>query len=127
LGGRKKSAEFIRAIEERGGIEWIAAAVERGRSRRAIAAEIGCGRWWLDRWIYADPSRTASVRRSALRARACGARVQESRRNAGHGSPNGRQTGYPTDGGELERRAQELGDGMTALDYVYDYLAEGQT
>ncbi len=57
---------FKRAIEQRGGIEWIAAAVEQGRSMRWIANDLGCGRWWLDRWMHAAPDRRESV----LRARA---------------------------------------------------------
>ncbi len=34
---------FKRAIEQRGGIEWIAAAVEQGRSMRWIRMILGAG------------------------------------------------------------------------------------
>ena len=66
MAGRSQGSRFAREVERRGGAAWIAAEISAGRSLRCVAREVGCGRWWLDRWIYADAARKEHV----LRARA---------------------------------------------------------
>ena len=73
MAGESRGISFERAIAARGGIEWIAAEVAAGRSLRSMAREISCGRWWLDRWIYADVDRKGRVMRARARARVAGA------------------------------------------------------
>jgi hypothetical protein len=64
-----QSKLFEREIEHRGGITWMVQQVLGGRSLRSLAREIGCGHWWLDRWVYADEGR----REALARARVAGA------------------------------------------------------
>ena len=71
MASRKRGREFASRIEGRGGIDWVVAEVGAGRSKRSIAAEIGCGRWWLDRWLYAQPNARVDVSRE----RSCGGAV----------------------------------------------------
>jgi hypothetical protein len=52
--GRTLGSEFEARIERRGGIAWVLAQLEAGRSKRAIAMEIDCGRWWFDRWPHRE-------------------------------------------------------------------------
>lgn len=69
MAGQKRGRAIRASLEARGGIDWVENQLLRGRSRRSLAEEIGCGRWWLDRWIHASSERTRTV----ARARACGA------------------------------------------------------
>jgi hypothetical protein len=60
--------QYRQAIHDRGGFEWVLLELAKGRSLRSLAAEIGCSRWWLDRYIWASPQR----RIDSLRARVAG-------------------------------------------------------
>jgi hypothetical protein len=59
---------FEREIEQRGGINWMVEQVLNGRSLRSIAREIGCGHWWLDRWVYADEGRGKALAHARVAA-----------------------------------------------------------
>lgn len=69
MAGQNRGRAIRASLDERGGITWLEDQLCRGRSLRSLAAEIGCGRWWLDRWVHATNER----RRTVARARACGA------------------------------------------------------
>lgn len=62
-------AECHALIETFGGIEYVAGAVAEGRPLRRVARDLGVPYFWLHRWVYAVPARSA-LYRSALRARA---------------------------------------------------------
>ena len=68
MAGRRRGEELERRIGRLGGLMWIVEALMSGRSLRSIAREIGCGRWWLDRWIYADVGRRMTIARARLAA-----------------------------------------------------------
>ena len=69
MAGRQRGRAIRESLEAKGGIDWLADQVLRGRSMRSLACEIGCGRWWLDRWVHGTNERRSRV----ARARACGA------------------------------------------------------
>ena len=68
MAGRRVGEQFERRIESLGGLPWVVGRLTARRSLRSIAREIGCGRWWLDRWIYADPARKLAVARARVAA-----------------------------------------------------------
>ena len=70
MASRKRGRDFASRIEDRGGVDWVVAEVGTGRSLRSIASEIGCGRWWLDRWLYARPEAQARITRARARVAA---------------------------------------------------------
>ncbi len=65
---RTVGRQYRQGIHDRGGFEWILLELAKGRSLRSLAAELGCSRWWLDRYIWASPQR----RIDSLRARVAG-------------------------------------------------------
>lgn len=83
MGEHSKGARFELTLQLRGGLPWIVAELEQGRSLRSLAREIGCGRWWLDRWVYADPRRRAGVSRARV-AGAYGACASQGQADAAH-------------------------------------------
>jgi hypothetical protein len=87
MAGRWKGSKFEWNIRQLGGLEWILVQVRSGHSLRQVARQVGCGRWWLDRWIYADPGRREAV----LQARAAAA----SKRSIGPGAKPLRASRHP--------------------------------
>lgn len=65
---RTVGRQYRQGIHDRGGFEWVLLELAKGRSLRSLAAELGCSRWWLDRYIWASPQR----RIDSLRARVAG-------------------------------------------------------
>jgi len=67
MAGRQGGRALRESLEAKGGIDWVENQLLQGRSRRSLAEEIGCGRWWLDRYIYASNERGGTVARARAR------------------------------------------------------------
>lgn len=79
MAGQQRGRAFRASLDEKGGIDWVENQVLRGRSMRSVALEIGCGRWWLDRWVHSAIER----KRTVARARACGVQRRQTPTEAG--------------------------------------------
>src|SRR4051794_32014609 len=103
MAGRWKGSKFEWTIRQLGGLEWVLVQVRSGHSLRQVARQIGCGRWWLDRWIYADPGRREAVLQArgvaASKRRTCPRekRLRASRHRLGRRAPGGSE-GPPSHG-----------------------------
>src|SRR5438105_1665150 len=66
MAGKARGRRFVDRLAGLGGLEWMLEEISEGRSLRSIAREIGCSRWWLDRWIHADAERKVAVTRARV-------------------------------------------------------------
>ena len=75
MAGQPKYHEMVKRIEEQGGTEWFCGQIADGGSLRKVAAELGCSRWLLQKWIEEDPDRERSY--EAAKLIGAGAMVEE--------------------------------------------------
>ena len=66
MAGQPKYQAMVKRIEEKGGVEWFCGQIADGGSLRKVAAELGCSRWLLQKWIEEDPDRERSYEAAKL-------------------------------------------------------------